>query len=56
MPLYYFGLDDSLPPPEQVGEDFDSDKEAIERAAVIAAEYGKNKPRPPIIAVYKRIA
>jgi hypothetical protein len=55
MPRYYFALDDDMPPSEQDGEELASDVAATQRALEIAADFGRNKPQPPRVAVFKRI-
>jgi hypothetical protein len=42
MALYFFGLNDDLPPADQVGEELVGDQEAQKIAGVIAEELGRN--------------
>jgi len=54
MPRYFFALNDD--PPEQVGEELESDEAALKHGKAVSEEIGRNDVKPPRIAVYKRIA
>lgn len=60
MALYFFGLNDDLPPAEQTGEELVDDDEAQKIAEVIAKELGRNNPSGARVGVFssdgKRIA
>ena len=60
MALYFFGLNDDPPPPDQMGEDLVGHDEAHKMAEVIAEEIGRNAPSGSRIGVFdsagKRIA
>ena len=42
MLLYYFGLDQAAPPPDQDGEPLPNDQEARKFAELIAEDLGRN--------------
>jgi len=56
MALYFFGLNDDLPPAGQLGEELTSDEAAHKVAVVIANELGRNALSGLRIRVYKRIS
>jgi hypothetical protein len=48
VPLYFFGLDEAASPPEQDGEEFLTDEEALKYADLIADDLGQNGSRPRV--------